>query len=119
MSSPGFKADAAAMTRAVQGFEECAANAKKTMSDLENDLVSALSHYQGSQATAFWQLHTQLQDKMRVASTELDTMSNLVNQSFHNYGSGDSTVAQSLTSLSNNVDAGGAVFGRLTGGTLA
>jgi len=86
------------------------------MSDLENDLVSALSHYQGSQATAFWQLHTQLQDKMRVASTELDTMSNLVNQSFHNYGSGDSTVAQSLTSLSNNVDAGGAVFGRLTGG---
>ncbi|KAA2266629.1 hypothetical protein F0L68_01605 [Solihabitans fulvus] len=102
------------MTRAVQGFEECSANAKKTMSDLESELVSTLSRYAGDQATAFWQLHTQLQDKMTIASRELDTMSNLVNQSFHNYGTGDSTVAQSLTSLGNTVDAGGGVFGRLT-----
>ncbi|AHH99420.1 WXG100 family type VII secretion target [Kutzneria viridogrisea] len=117
MSSPGYTADAQAMTRAVQGFEECSANAKKTMSNLENDLVSALSHYQGSQAVSFWNLHTQLQEKMRVASNELDTMSNLVNQSFHNYGSGDATVSQSLNSLSNTVDAGGAVLGRLSGGS--
>jgi hypothetical protein len=54
---------------------------------------------------------------MKVAGNELDTMSNLVNESFRNYGTGDATVAQSLTSLSNNVDAGGAVFGRLTGGS--
>jgi len=107
------------MTRAVQGFEECAANAAKTMADLEGELVSTLSRYQGAQATAFWQLHTQLQAKMRAASTELDTMSNLVNSSFHNYGSGDDTTAQSLTTLTNAVDAGGSVLGRLSGGATA
>jgi uncharacterized protein YukE len=103
------------MTRAVTGFAECAANAKKTMADLESELMSTLSSYAGDQATAFWQLHTQLQDKMRQASTELDTMSNLVNNSFHNYGSGDATVASSIKSLAGSVDAGGAVLGRLSG----
>ena len=33
---------------------------------------------------------------MTAASKELDTMSTLVNQSFHNYGSGDAEVAQQL-----------------------
>jgi uncharacterized protein YukE len=103
------------MTRAVTGFAECAANAKKTMADLESELVSTLSSYAGDQATAFWQLHTQLQDKMKQASTELDTMSNLVNNSFHNYGSGDATVASNLKSMAGSVDAGGAVLGRLSG----
>ncbi|HEY3748499.1 MAG TPA: type VII secretion target [Pseudonocardiaceae bacterium] len=103
------------MTRAVTGFAECAANAKKTMADLESELVSTLSSYAGDQATAFWQLHTQLQDKMKQASTELDTMSNLVNNSVHNYGSGDATVASNLKSMAGSVDAGGAVLGRLSG----
>jgi uncharacterized protein YukE len=103
------------MTRAVTGFEECAANAKKTMSDLESELTSTLSSYAGDQATAFWQLHTQLQERMQTANQELDTMSNLVNNSFHNYGSGDSQVASNLKSLSGSVDAGGAVLGRLSG----
>lgn len=116
MASQGYLSDSQAMTRAVTGFAECAANAKKAMSDLENDLTSTLSSYAGDQAVAFWQLHTQLQDKMRAASNELDTMSNLVNNSFHNYGSGDSTVASSLKNLSGTVDAGGAVLGRLTSG---
>ena len=102
MASQGYLSDSQAMTRAVTGFAECAANAKKTMADLESELVSTLSSYAGDQATAFWQLHTQLQDKMRQASTELDTMSNLVNQSFHNYGSGTGLVA-------------GVVFGRIAG----
>jgi uncharacterized protein YukE len=104
------------MTRAVTGFAECAANAKKTMVDLENDLMSTLSSYAGDQATAFWQLHTQLQDKMKSANTELDTMSELVNNSYKNYGSGDTQVASSLKSLSGTVDAGGAVLGRLVTG---
>jgi uncharacterized protein YukE len=115
VASQGYLSDSQAMTRAVTGFAECAANAKKTMADLESELVSTLSSYAGDQATAFWQLHTQLQDKMRQASTELDTMSNLVNNSFHNYGSGDATVASNLKSMAGSVDAGGAVLGRLSG----
>ena len=68
MAGPGFLSDAAAMTQAIQGFTECAANAKKTMSDLENELTSTLAQYQGSQAIAFWNLHTELQEQMTVAS---------------------------------------------------
>ena len=116
MAGQGYLSDSQAMTRAVTGFAECAANAKKAMADLENDLVSTLSSYAGDQAVAFWQLHTQLQDKMKAASNELDTMSNLVNNSFHNYGSGDANVASSLKNLSGTVDAGGSVLGRLTSG---
>jgi hypothetical protein len=116
VASQGYLSDSQAMTRAVTGFAECAANAKKTMADLENDLMSTLSSYAGDQATAFWQLHTQLQDKMKSANTELDTMSELVNNSYRNYGSGDSQVASSLKSLAGNVDAGGAVLGRLVTG---
>ena len=54
MSSPGFQSDSAAMTRAVQGFEETANNARQTMSSLEQELQSTLAQYQGDQATAFW-----------------------------------------------------------------
>ncbi|HKN98124.1 MAG TPA: type VII secretion target [Pseudonocardiaceae bacterium] len=103
------------MTRAVTGFAECAANAKKTMADLENELTSTLSSYAGDQATAFWQLHTQLQERMETANQEIDTMSNLVNSSFQNYGSGDAQAASGIKSLAGSVDAGGAVLGRLTG----
>jgi hypothetical protein len=56
-----------------------------------------------------------LQDKMKAASNELDTMSNLVNSSFHNYGSGDSMAASSLKTLSGTVDQGSSVLGRLGG----
>ncbi|HEX3590458.1 MAG TPA: hypothetical protein VHV74_12575 [Pseudonocardiaceae bacterium] len=115
MASQGYLSDSQAMTRAVTGFAEAAANAKKTMADLESELTATLSSYAGDQATAFWQLHTQLQERMQTASQELDTMSSLVNNSFHNYGSGDATVASSLKSLSGSVDAGGAVLNRLTG----
>ena len=93
MSSPGFQSDAAAMTRAVQGFDEAAENAKKTMADLENELrgASQLPGRPGHRLLAA--AHT-LQDEMTAASRELDTMSNLVNQSFHNYGTGDRRVGQ-------------------------
>ena len=110
-----FLSDSQAMTRAVTGFAECAANAKKAMSDLEADLTQTLSSYAGDQAIAFWQLHTQLQEKMKAASNELDTMSNLVNTSYQNYGSGDSTAASSLKTLSGSVDSGSSVLGRLGG----
>ena len=115
MASQGYLSDSGAMTRAVTGFAECAANAKKAMADLENDLTSTLASYAGDQAVAFWQLHAQLQDKMKSASNELDTMSNLVNTSYQNYGSGDSTAASSLKTLSGTVDQGSSVLGRLGG----
>jgi uncharacterized protein YukE len=112
MSSPGFQADAAAMTRAVQGFEETASSAKTTMAGLETELTETLRSYQGDQATAFWDLQRRLQEKMAAAVRELDTMSSLVNTSFHNYGSGDQQVSQSLRAVSNNaMDTG--VVGRL------
>lgn len=115
MSSPGFQSDSAAMTKAVQGFDECAVGAARTMTELENELVSILSRYAGDQANAFWQLHTKLQEDMKAASRELDTMSQLVNQSYHNYGSGDAQVSDSLRTLTNQVDAGGGVLNRLSG----
>lgn len=115
MSSPGFQSDSAAMTRAVQGFDECSTNAARTMTELENDLVSILSQYAGDQANAFWQLHTKLQEDMKVASRELENMSNLVNQSFHNYGSGDATVSDSFRKLDGAIGAGGSVLNRLNG----
>ncbi|MGA8117899.1 MAG: hypothetical protein WCA46_30040 [Actinocatenispora sp.] len=86
------------------------------MTELENDLVSVLSRYAGNQANAFWQLHTKLQDDMKVASRELENMSNLVNQSFHNYGSGDESVSDSFKGLNGAVGAGGSVLSRLSGG---
>ena len=46
MSSPGFQSDSAAMTRAVQGFEETANNARQTMNSLEQELTSTLAQYQ-------------------------------------------------------------------------
>ena len=52
MASQGFLSDSQAMTRAVTGFAECAANAKKAMSDLEADLTQTLSSYAGDQAVA-------------------------------------------------------------------
>lgn len=117
MSSPGFQSDSAAMTRAVQGFEETANNARQTMSSLEQELTSTLAQYQGDQATAFWGLHTKLQEDMQAASKELDTMSTLVNQSYHNYGSGDAETHQSFTSVANQAAAGGQVLSRLVGGS--
>ena len=111
----GYKIDAASMTRAVQGFSESAATAKKTMSDLENELVATLSSYAGDQATAFWQLHTQLQEKMQQASNELDQMSSLVNSSNSNYNSGDSQAQQSFRTVASNLNSGGAVLNRIIG----
>ncbi|HEY3607748.1 MAG TPA: hypothetical protein VGL06_09625 [Pseudonocardiaceae bacterium] len=115
MASQGFLSDSQAMTRAVTGFADCSANAKKAMADLETDLTSTLASYAGDQAVAFWQLHTQLQEKMKAASNELDTMSNLVNSSFHNYGTGDSNAASNLKTLAGTVDSGSSVLGRLGG----
>nr|WP_205215361.1 hypothetical protein [Amycolatopsis albispora] len=116
MSSAGYQSDAAAMTRAVQGFEETASGAKTTMASLEAELTETLRNYKGDQAVAFWDLQRRLQEKMALAVRELDTMSSLVNQSFHNYGSGDADVAQQLHSVSSLAsDAGGSVLGRLSG----
>lgn len=115
MAGPGFGLEAAAMTQAIQGFSECAANAKKTMSDLENELTSTLAQYQGSQAIAFWNLHTELQEQMTVASREIDVMSDLVNKSFQNYGAGDTQVSDTLRQLAGSAGSTSGVLNRLGG----
>jgi WXG100 family type VII secretion target len=112
----GFQSDAAAMTRAVQAFEDSSTQAKKAMSDLESTLTQATSKYQGSQAVAFQNLHARIQEDMQVATKELATMSELVNSSFRNYSAADESVAQTLQSVSNSAgSAGGSVLGRLGG----
>lgn len=115
MASPGFKSDAAAMTRAISGFDESAGNVTQTMRALETELAQVLNRYSGAQAQAFWQLHNRLQEDMTAASRELDTMSTLVNQSRGNYDSGDSTVASSLGTLANEAQGNGSVLARLSG----
>lgn len=116
MTGIGFQSDAAAMTRAVQAFEDSSNQAKKAMSDLESTLLQATSKYQGAQAVAFQNLHTRIQEDMQVATKELATMSELVNSSFRNYSSADESVASTLQSVSNSAgNAGGSVLGRLGG----
>ncbi|MEO6703144.1 MAG: WXG100 family type VII secretion target [Jatrophihabitantaceae bacterium] len=116
MTGSGFQSDAAAMTRAVQAFEDSSTQARKAMSDLDGTLAQATAHYQGAQAVAFQNLHTRIQEDMQVASKELATMSELVNSSFRNYSAADDTVASSLHSVANSAGgAGGSVLGRLSG----
>lgn len=116
MSGPGFQSDAAAMTQAVAGFDQAAQNTHTTIKALEAELLSGLNRYEGNQARAFWQLYNQIQDDVKIASRELDTLSSLVNQSFRNYGTGDESVASDLTSVANATSGAHAdVLGRLSG----
>jgi WXG100 family type VII secretion target len=115
VTGPGFQSDAAAMTAAVNGFDESSRNCSSTMTQMESELRDALSRYKGQQATAFWQLQNRLHEDMQRASRELSVMSDLVHKSFRNYGSGDEQAAQSITGLTSQVGAGGSVLGRLGG----
>ena len=115
MTGTGFQSDSAAMTRAIQGFEDSSTQAKKAMSDLESTLTQATARYQGAQAVAFQNLHTRIQEDMQVAAKELVTMSELVNSSFRNYTAADDTVADTLHSVTNSANAGGSVLSRLSG----
>nr|MDT0661554.1 WXG100 family type VII secretion target [Micromonospora sp. DSM 115978] len=115
MAGTGYQSDAAAMVRAISGFNESAANLTQTMRALENELMGVLARYSGSQAQAFWQLHTRLQESMTAAGRELDTMSGLVGQSRDNYNTGDTEVASSLTTLASSAEGGGSILSRLSG----
>jgi uncharacterized protein YukE len=115
VTSPGYLSDAAAMTKAVQAFEECAAQAKQAMTNLEGELTSTLAQYQGTQATAFWNLHSEIQQQMSTASQEIDVMSTLINQSFQNYSTGDTNAADSLRTLASGAGSSSAVLNRLGG----
>jgi uncharacterized protein YukE len=110
----GYQSDSAAMTQAVQAFDQAAQQTANTMKTLESELVSLLAAYKGQQATAFWNLHTELQNDMTAAAKELDTLSQLVNKSYHNYGTGDEQVAQSLKGLNGAVSQGGSILNRLS-----
>ena len=113
MAGSGYVSNTAAMTQAIQGFAECAQNAKKTMTDLENELTSTLAQYQGNQAIAFWNLHTELQEQMTVASREIDVMSDLVNKSFRNYNDGDTQVSDTLRQVASGAGSNSSVLSRL------
>ena len=114
MTSPGFQSDAAAVTRAIQSFDQSSADARKTMADLEQDLTSSLGNqYQGNQAVAFWQLHQKLDEDMKIASQQLDVMRELVHQSHTNYNTGDSSATDAFTQVTNTANAGGSVLSRL------
>jgi uncharacterized protein YukE len=115
MAGPGYLSDAAAMTQAINAFDQCAADAKQAMVNLENELTSTLAQYKGNQATAFWQLHTEIQQQMNTANTEIDTMSNLVNQSFRNYNTGDTNAADSMRTVANSASSTSSVLSRLSG----
>lgn len=115
MAGPGYLSNAAAMTQAINAFEQCAAEAKQAMVNLENELTSTLAQYQGNQATAFWQLHTEIQQQMNTANQEIDVMSTLVNQSYRNYNTGDTNAADSMRAVANSASPTSAVLGRLSG----
>lgn len=115
MAGTGFLNDSGATARAVNGFDESARNTKKTMDDLESELVGALNRYSGQQAQAFWQLHRRLHEDMTRASTELDTMSRLVDSARRNYVAGDDQAASILTTLQTQASDGGTVLPRLSG----
>jgi WXG100 family type VII secretion target len=114
MAGSGYQSDAAAMSRAVAGFNESATDARSSMSALDDELRNVLSRYQGAQAQAFWQLHTRLQEDMRTAGQELDTMSQLIHDSATNYDTGDTDVASTLNSLAGQT-GNSAVLSRLAG----
>jgi len=116
VAGTGFQSDAAAMVRAISGFDDSAANVVSTMRAMDNDLRSILNTYSGAQAQAFWQLHNRLQESMKIAGQELDTMSRLVTQSRDNYNTGDTEVASTLTTLANTAEGSGSILARLSGG---
>jgi uncharacterized protein YukE len=116
VAGTGFLSNTAAMTQAINAFEQCAQDARNAMNNLREELESTLANnYQGTQATAFWNLHTQLQEQMTTANQEINTMSTLVNQAFKTYQSGDETAQQSINQVMNTSSAVSSTLGRLTG----
>ena len=120
MTSPGYLSNAAAMTQAVQAFSQCAQNAQKAMSNLQQSLNEYLGQgqsatYQGDQATAFWNLHSEIQSQMTTANQQISIMSELVNKSYQNYNSGDSQAAQNLQSLAGSASSNSSALTKLTG----
>jgi hypothetical protein len=114
MAGPGYQSDAAAMARAITGFNESAAETRASMNALDAELKGVLNRYAGAQAQAFWQLHTRLQEDMQIAGRELDTMSQLVTDSAKNYDLGDTDAAASMTNLVGQT-GNSAILGRLSG----
>jgi hypothetical protein len=117
MTSPGYVSNAAAMTQAVNAFSQCAQNATQAMKNLQNTLTETLTQttYQGDQATAFWNLNSEIQQQMTTASQQISIMSQLVNKSFQNYTSGDSQAQQTLQTLASSAGANSSALTRLAG----
>jgi uncharacterized protein YukE len=114
VAGPGYLSDSAAMTQAIQAFDQCAQDAQQAMRNLEQELNSTLgNNYQGLQASAFWNLHTEIQQQMSTASKEIDTMSNLVSQAFKNYQSGDSQAADTMKQVASSANSTSSTLQRL------
>lgn len=102
MAGPGYKTEAATMAQAVKAFEQCAADAQNAMKSLQSTLEETLATYAGDQQRAFFGLLGQIQSDMTTASSEINTMSTLVNKSQANYTQGDTDAASSLQTVASN-----------------
>lgn len=115
MAGPGYLSDSAAMQQAIQAFDQCAQDAQNAMKNLESELQSILStsQYQGLQASAFWNLHSEIQTQMATANKEINTMSTLVNQSWKNYQSGDTQAADTMKQVASSANSTSSTLSRL------
>jgi uncharacterized membrane-anchored protein YjiN (DUF445 family) len=99
--STGYDAQSSDMTRAINGFETCAENVNSAMAKLEQELTEQLNSntYQGAQATAFTQVFTNIQSDMKSASSQIQQMSQFMNQAFKNYLQGDEQAQSELNKI--------------------
>jgi uncharacterized protein YukE len=90
MAGSGWAFNQGEMAQAVQGFEECAAGARRTMSTLEAELQSAIAgRMAGQHVDALHRLHARIQDDMRTVNAALDEMSTRVNETKNKYNTND------------------------------
>jgi uncharacterized protein YukE len=116
VAGSGFEIEATAQQQAITGFSQAAENAKSTMNALAQALQESLGQYKGAQATAFWQVHSTLNDQMATASQHLDTLSDLIDKTTKNYNSGDDAATQTYQSVANTAGQNSDLLNRLGGG---
>jgi uncharacterized protein YukE len=109
----GVVSDHKAMSDAVTGFDEAAANVKKAAGDLETELAEDTKRYHGEQAAAFKEMHLMLQEDLTTARKQLDLMSTSVHKSLTGYTTEDTHAADRMKKLRKK--GAGAISSRLAG----
>lgn len=104
---PGqYEITAAEARTAVQSFDQNAADIKAAMNRGYSECQGALSGYKGAQATAFWQLLSQIGTDMSNISQELDVQGQLVHAASTKYMSSDDQVASLYTGIGGSDGSG-------------